>query len=648
MLAIPVIIYYCYLTKNSVPECDVITLDKHYEYKINTYRIARIVMNPPIYSFPSRSFMLQFRNITALCWLPVLLFSCNFQHVIKPATTIFSEPSKLETVADIDSENDDMDNSTDDSRGNECLQQTSGGALNSSLDKALELCHVAQDFWHKGDLDSALQTLDEAYAAIIEVDANDNIKLFQQKEDLRFLISKRILEIYASRHVVANGFSKAIPLTINQYVQDEIDRFTTTGKLRDFFIAAYRRSGRYRPYIIEQLKAAGLPESLSWLPLIESGYKTGALSKARALGLWQFIPSTGSKFGLNRDTYIDERLDPLKSTNAAIAYLRELHEIFGDWTTVLAAYNCGESRVLKIIRTQNVNYLDNFWDLYDRLPEETARYVPQFLATLHIVSNLEKYGMDQITPDPAMAFETAEISRPVSLEQMAALTDLKATELTRLNPELRQKVLPPDPYQLRVPPGKSELILSKINDIPITQAPPPSEYAYHKIQRGQTLFSIAMKYKISAKAIAQANSIDRRCALTPGKLLKIPGMGQDTFQELPVPTADHPHPTATTHMVRSGDSLWNMARRYNTTTQTIKEMNNLSSNGGITIGQTLKVPGKSSSAQKGKQSRVYQVRQGDTAFSIATKHKMPLAQFLSMNRMTANSKIFPGQELVVD
>jgi membrane-bound lytic murein transglycosylase D len=150
--------------------------------------------------------------------------------------------------------------------------------------------------------------------------------------------------------------------------------------------------------ILEKLEAAGLPAELSWLPLIESGFKVKALSRARALGLWQFIPSTGYKFGLKRDQYIDERIDFEKSSDAAIAYLKELHNIFGDWSTVLAAYNCGEGRVLRVIRTQNINYLDDFWDLFGRLPFETARYVPRFLAAAPVAQ-----GIEHRIPNPCAA-----------------------------------------------------------------------------------------------------------------------------------------------------------------------------------------------------------------------------------------------------
>jgi membrane-bound lytic murein transglycosylase D len=270
------------------------------------------------------------------------------------------------------------------------------------LDTALDLAQTSQDFWSTGELDRAIETLDQAYIFVMNADTENHPDLIQQKEDLRFMISKRILEIYASRYTAVDGNHNAIPLTMNKHVENEIKLFQ--GRERKFFLASYNRSGKYREKIVASLKQAGLPEELSWLPLIESGFKVKALSRARALGLWQFIPSTGYKFGLKRDTWIDERLDPEKSTAAAIDYLEELHNIFGDWTTVLAGYNCGEGRVLRVIRDQKINYLDNFWDLYEKLPRETARYVPRFLATLHILSDPEKYGFQFEEPDEPLPY----------------------------------------------------------------------------------------------------------------------------------------------------------------------------------------------------------------------------------------------------
>ena len=260
-----------------------------------------------------------------------------------------------------------------------------GEKIQSVLDEALDFCQASQDFWQKGELENALEALDHAYALILNIDTTNSPKLIQQKEDLRFMISKRILEIYASRSIVVNGNHNAIPLVMNKHVQLEIDHFTKYGE-KNFFVEAFKRSGKYRPQIVSALKAAGMPPELSWLPLIESGFKVRALSPARALGMWQFIPSTGYKFGLQRNTWIDERMDPEKSTLAAIAYLKELHGLFGDWTTSLAAYNCGEGRVLRTISTQKVQYLDDFWDLYEvtvyclkinirlRFPREKAKF----------------------------------------------------------------------------------------------------------------------------------------------------------------------------------------------------------------------------------------------------------------------------------
>ena len=354
-----------------------------------------------------------------------------------------------------------------DSMDEECIieeedEEFQAGKANGkqpALNRALYLCRLSQSYWQRGDLDKAIDTLDQAYALILDVDPGSDPYLQQEKEDLRYTISRRILEIYSSRHVVINGKRNSIPLIINKHVQDEIDSFTT-GRERDFFLDAYRRSGKYRPRIEAALKEAGLPDELSWLPLIESGYKVTALSPARALGLWQFIPSTGYRYDLNRDKYIDERLDPDKSTRGAIEYLKELHEMFGDWATVLAGYNCGENRVLRTIQGQNINYLDDFWDLYERLPRETARYVPRFLATLHIVNSPETYGLNAVAVEPPLLFETVNVPKQAQLKSIAQATGIDDVILRELNAELRQGLLPEDGYELRVPPGTADLVLA--------------------------------------------------------------------------------------------------------------------------------------------------------------------------------------------
>jgi peptidoglycan lytic transglycosylase D len=519
--------------------------------------------------------------------------------------------------------------------------------IQSTFDEALDFCQASQDFWQKGELENALEALDHAYSLILKIDADDTAKLIQQKEDLRYMISKRILEIYASRNIVVNGNHKAIPIVINKHIQKEIDRFTKKGE-KKFFIESYKRSGKYRPQIVSALKKAGLPVELSWLPLIESGFKVNALSKARALGLWQFIPSTGYKFGLRRNKYIDGRLDPLKSTKAAIEYLTELHHIFGDWSTVLAAYNCGEGKVLRVIRSQKINYLDNFWDLYERLPLETARYVPRFLATLHIINNLEMYGLDSVTVDKPLEYEIIMVSKQVHLRNVAKAIAVTEKTLIKLNPELRYRILPKDNYPLRVPPDKGQILLAKLDKMPVSY-PPQRAYVYHRIRSGESLSTISRRYRCSVKSIMRANNLRRSSFIVAGKKLKIPRKGTIVYRSKKYNGIKDS--AASRHVVKSGDSLWIIANRYGTTTKKIQELNSLST-ANLHIGQVLKIrerKGKSKDNKPaGEYLKTYLVKPGDSPYQIAQLHKMPLERFIRINRLTPRNKIYPGQRLYVE
>ena len=329
------------------------------------------------------------------------------------------------------------------------------------IKQAFTLCQISREYWQNDNIEKAIDLLDQAYSLILRTKTYDCKSLLQQKEDVRFLISKRIHEIYASRKINIKGALTEIRVTLNENVKHEIELYTNSN-LRKYFIDSYKRSGKYRPMLIDLLRKANLPEELSWLPLVESGFRVNAISKSRALGLWQFIPSTGNKFGLNRNRYIDERLDPIKSTQAAIGYLKELHNHFGDWSTALAAYNCGENRVLRIIKNQKVNYLDSFWDLYDQLPKETARYVPKFLAVLHIVKNSKKYDLDKIEIDPPLEFETLTVAKKITLKEITQITGIQKKNLEQLNPELKRKIVPGGKYSLKVPYGSKQELLADL------------------------------------------------------------------------------------------------------------------------------------------------------------------------------------------
>jgi len=516
------------------------------------------------------------------------------------------------------------------------------------LDESLDFCRASQEFWQKGDLEQAIEALDQAYALVLEVNAGDDFQVIQQKEDLRFMISKRILEIYASRNHMAHGQHNAIPMVRNQHVEAEIHRFTT-GPEKDFFARALRRSGRFRPMIVAALKEAGLPEELSWLPLIESGFNVRALSPARALGLWQFIPSTGYKFGLSRDRFVDERMDPEKATVAAIAYLRELHQMFGDWATVLAAYNCGEGRVLNVIRTQNVNYLDNFWDLYERLPRETARYVPRFLATLHIVKDPERYGIRIEDLDEPLSYETAAISRQIHLRDAAQIMEVSEASLRELNPELRYGILPEGAYTLRVPEGKNTVLLANLDRIPESALPQPA-YVEHRVRNGETLSTIARRYGTTVGRIMRANNMRSSHHIRAGKRLRIPtGKAVIVHKSDPTPPVAKAATRSTVHVVHGGDSLWNIAQRYGTTVADIQKANGLSDTR-LQKGQSLRIPGRTAPAAgaTAAERKVYEVRNGDSPFKIAQLHNMSLERLLQINRLSPRCKIFPGQQLFVE
>ncbi len=514
-----------------------------------------------------------------------------------------------------------------------------------TLDSALGFCQVSNDFWEQGDLDNALDALDQAYSLILQVNPDQEPEFLQQRDDLRFTISKRIIECYSSRFTVANGDHKAIPLVMNKHVEKALETFK--GKNRKFFLDSYRRSGRYRPFIVKALEEAGLPEELSWLPLIESGFKLRAFSRARALGLWQFIASTGYKFGLKRNRCIDERMDPEKSTRAAIDYLKELHQIFGDWATVLAAYNCGEGTVLRRIRTQRINYLDNFWDLYEKLPRETAFYVPKFLAVLHILNDPETHGFILPPVDERVRTEEVTIDRQVHLRKVAEHLGLPYQVLTDLNPALRRNFTPNQPYTLKVPEGKGSLLLSELSDIPVYHPPVPA-YVIHKVRKGESLSVIAHKYRTSVRAIMAMNGRLRSARhIRVGWRLKVPA-GRRYVSSQETPTSGSYSKTKgrlIKHVVRKGDSLWKIANRFGTTTNAIQSLNQLNSTH-LRIGQVLIISSDRKDYTE-MRTKVYKVSKGDSSYAIAQKHQMNLSEFLRLNHLTPRSTIFPGQRLLV-
>lgn len=498
---------------------------------------------------------------------------------------------------------------------------------------ALEACETARAFWQQGDMEAALDALDLAYELLLQLP--DDPSVARQKEDLRHLISRRVVEIYRSRLTSAAELSSPIPVEVNAHVERELARFR--GPERRFFLESYRRAGLHRPMIVRMLREAGLPEELSWLPLVESGFKTRALSSARALGMWQFISSTGSRYGLDRSHWIDERMDPEKSTAAAIQYLTDLHRMFGDWMMALAGYNCGENRVMSVIRRQENDYLDHFWDLFGALPSETARYVPRFLATLLIVRDPEKYGFDLPEPLPTVAYESFEVGRHVRLADLDRALGLESKTLAGLNPELRRDTTPGTSYALKLPRAVASSFGAQLAALPPYAPPPEESHARHRVRRGETLSTIARRYRTSVGAIARANNLRSRHQIRVGQRLKIPQRGGSR----PVLAAASTTAASWRHTVRRGDSLWSLASRYGTNVDRIKRDNELRGDQ-LVVGQKLKIE---TGAGGGAGARSHTVRRGDTIGRIARMQSVSIESILRANGLSRTSKIYPGQIL---
>ncbi len=534
------------------------------------------------------------------------------------------------------------------------------------MEEALALLEESQASWSRGDLEGALELLDQAYALVLETDGDPAVA--RQKDDLRLLVARRILAIYTSMRTEAKGKRGEIPLLINADVEKEIRSFQTIE--RNFFIESYRRSGMYRPAMVRQLKKAGLPEELSWLPLVESGFKIRALSRARALGPWQFIPSTGYKYGLNRTDWVDERMDVEKSTRAAIDYLKALHEMFGDWLTVLAAYNCGEGRVLRVISQQKLNYLDRFCDLYNMLPYETARYVPRFLATLHIIRDPKKYGMElPETLDKEIPYEAVKVRKSMKLAEIATRIETSEETLVFLNPELRHGITPDQDYDLRVPIEKGELLVKKMDEIPRWDLPAPERdprrFVRHRVKRGESLASIARKYRTTTQAIRSCNPGLSRKGVRVGQPLSIPVARKAAVSPVKEARKKASSGGGATYRVKRGDSLSEVAERCDTTPEEIRRLNRIKGNK-LIAGQLLKVPprgndedtsgeaaekkvqksgkkAKSGASSTGEAGRSYKVRKGDNLFRIAVRNGTSVDSLRKANNLGDGDSIQPGQ-----
>lgn len=288
--------------------------------------------------------------------------------------------------------------------------------------------------------------------------------------------------------------------------------------IRDRFEVWLGRLERHRPMVERIFTEFNLPVDLVFLSLVESGFSTNAVSRAKAVGPWQFIKSTAKAYDLRVDNWIDERRDPVKSTIAAARYLRDLHQLFGSWPLAMAAYNAGERKVGRaLVRAQ----ADDFWDLTDTklLKRETKEYVPRFLAAALIAKDPTRFGFAVPSQTP-VEYEEVIVTRPIHLRTAAQASGASYQELKALNPELRKDLTPPDPaYHLKVPVGHKDAFLANLATYQDWKRVHALRY---QVRRGDTLPRLASRYGITVAAIFEANAMTKSEKPKPGDWLLIP------------------------------------------------------------------------------------------------------------------------------
>lgn len=401
-------------------------------------------------------------------------------------------------------------------------------------------------------------------------------------------------------HTLYDNSRYDFPITMNSRVEGWIDYFT--GRGRSHMERYLGRSSRYIPMMKQTLKKAGLPEDLVYLALIESGFNLRAKSHARAVGAWQFIKATGKRYGLRVDAWIDERRDPIRSTEAAARYLKDLYLMFESWYLAASAYNAGEYKILRAIDKAKTN---NFWSIAQTrlIRRETKDYVPKLIAAAIIAKNPAKYGFEDIAYQDPLEFEIVTVDFPIAIKEVAKLVDAPEEEIEDLNPELRRGVVPPGmgSYELRIPVGSRVLVERALTAIrtQVSDSEMPRQYT---IRRGDTLRSVARQHRMSYKELANVNNLGPKERLSPGTKLILPGtsVGKGKVSEAVLQKVNAEG--FVFHTVRSGESLWSISEKYDVTIQNIFRWNGLRKSK-IMPGTKLKIKATSDPAEQAKESK---------------------------------------------
>lgn len=402
-----------------------------------------------------------------------------------------------------------------------------------------------------------------------------------------------------------DGTTYDVPIILNKSVEGYIEYFQAV-VMKDRFALWLSRSQRYLLIMREIFKQHGLPEDLVFVALIESGFNPYAYSRARATGPWQFMKGTAKKYGLKIDNWVDERRDPIKSTVAAANYLKDLYELFESWPLALASYNAGEGRVQRaLVKTKG----EDFWDLNNSryLRRETRDYVPKFMAATIIAKNPERYGFS-LEYDEPLQYEEVTVEGSVDLRVLAEAAEISFEDLKALNPELKREITPPTSpeYLLKLPKGTKETFLKQYADLPPEKKFRGTPY---RVKRGETLSTLAKKFGTSTLVLQAINHLGEGAVLREGDNLYLPAS---------VPAA--PVKSKRVRTVKPG-------------------LTASQQNSSLPAGQA----GLPSNARK----IIYEVKSGDTLWDIAKNFNIPINHLRRWNGLGRNSVIRPGDKLVL-
>ncbi len=447
-----------------------------------------------------------------------------------------------------------------------------------------------------------------------------------------------------------------LPVRFNERVLQEI--YYMTNSARAFMSGSLNRKTAYDSLIYAQLDAAKMPRDLIYLALVESGFKLKAYSRAKASGMWQFIPETGKRYGLEVDYWVDMRRNPELATKAALKYLNRLHDEFDDWLLAMAAYNCGEGRVRRLLRemqedtTRDTTIAVTYWDL--ELPKETMRYVPRILAAMVIGHYPEQYEMSvEQTYQPD--FDTVTVFDSFPLEEVAKLLKVTEDTLRSLNMELVKWCTPPnkESYLLRLPVGTRSAFVEGYDKMEKNNF---SSWHHHKVRKGENLGIIARQYGIKISELQQANDM-KNTRIRAGQSLLIP------IKVTPKPKANRGKKPqkVRTYIVQSGDDVAAVARKFGISQDSVRAWNSLDVAAVVKAGDTLvvskpeptpQVENESAKNQPSKnrpklaKGEKYAVREGDTYAAIAKTFDIPVVMLMQANQ-GFNKRLMVGDSLVI-